>query len=84
MSKIKVEVEVEKETYEVAQAVSELVVGLIQKKSIAELAAGELMKLQAAVDGFTQVPGELADDPGAFARAIANPLCDVLSAAKAK
>lgn len=82
--KVKIEVEVSKETHEVGVAVAGLVSDLLKKKTLAEVAAGALLNLQAAVDGLSDVSAEPAEDPGAFARAIAIPLSNVLSAAAGK
>lgn len=84
MPKKKIEVEVSKEAYEVGVAAAELIKGLLAKKPIAEIALAELPLLQAAVDNISAVASEPGEDPGAFARALALPVSDVLSAAFAK
>lgn len=84
MAKKKIEVEVSKETHDVGVLVADIVKGLIEKKPLAELAAGELEALKNAVDGITDLPGEVGEDPGAFALAIAIPISSILTAAVKK
>lgn len=82
--KVPVTVEVSKETHEVGTLVADVVKSLIAKKPIAEIAVGELQALKEAVDGITDAPAELQEDPGAFALAIAVPLASVLTAVAKK
>jgi hypothetical protein len=82
--KKKIEIEVSKEMHDVGVLVADLVKGLLAKKSITELAIAELQALKDAVDGITLVPGEVSEDPGAFALAIAVPMASILSAVTKK
>lgn len=77
--KKQVQIEVSKETHDVATLICEVVVALIQKKPVAEIAAGELTSLKEAIDGVTAIPGEFSEDGGAFSLAVAEPMAKIWS-----
>lgn len=85
MAKLDVTVSVEKETYELGQAVAGLVLAIKAKAkdglNLGEVVAAlseEMGVLVKGVMGLDQVPAEAVESPGAMARAIALPLTDVL------
>lgn len=59
MNLVKVEMEVPKEGKEIVDCVASIIKDLKAKKPIAEVAAGNLTKLFAAVEGFDQLGEEL-------------------------
>lgn len=78
MAKMQITVDVEKDTYEVGKLISDILIGLKNKKPIAQIAGEELSALSAAVDGIQNVPGEFAEDHAAFLKSIMNPLSDAV------
>lgn len=55
------QVEISKELDDVLALIENLVIAIKAKKSITEIAAGELSDLVNAVAGIDQVPGEISD-----------------------
>lgn len=84
MAKKMISVEVSKEAHDVGVLMADVVVKLLQKKPIAEIAVGELAQLKEAVDGMMDIGAEAKEDPAAFSRAILIPASDILAAALAK
>lgn len=79
MAKIKIEVEVSKESYEVFKLLGDVVAGLAAKKPIAQLAAEELPALAAAVDGIQNAPQEFKDDLAASLKSAMLPVSDAVA-----
>lgn len=78
MEKIKIEVEVAKDLYEVVLLLADVVKGLKSGKPLADIAVAELAALKNAVDGIQNVPEGLKDEVAASLRAALIPLSDVL------
>lgn len=85
MSKMKLEVEVSKEAYELGSAVVSLVQGVkglmadgkVEVAEIVALAMAEMGMLVEAVKGIDQLDDEAKEDVGAFSKALAIPLADI-------
>jgi hypothetical protein len=59
----KVQLEGAKEFNDVGELVTTLVSDIVKKKSISEISADVLPKLIAAIDGCTNLPVEMKEDP---------------------
>lgn len=74
MAKVVVELQVGKESKEVVDALASIVADVKAKKPLAEVAAGNLTKLFAAVEGFDKLDDEFKDDKAAIAAYIVKEL----------
>ena len=87
MSKIKIEVEVAKETYELGDAVASIVKSIADKKadglSATEIATSlteNVGKIMTALDGSGKVKAEYAEDPEEFLNAVTLPITKSVAA----
>lgn len=87
MAKMTLSVEVEKETYELGDALASIVESIAAKKegglTAAEIAAAlteNVGKIMAGLDGAQQVAAEMGDDLGAFLNGVTIPVSRAVAA----
>ena len=87
MAKQKIEIEVSKESLELAEGIKQMVLsakealkdGWQPGQDIPAIAASAFAALLPAVQGISQVPDEIKEDPAAFAKALACPMADMVA-----
>jgi hypothetical protein len=80
MSKITVQVEVAKEVHEIAILLCSLISQLVNKVPLTQIAANDLVKLEAALGGLSEVSNELNGDLAAVQKSFMLPLADMIAA----
>lgn len=78
MSKITLQVDVQKEVNDVVVLVCDLVLAIKNKKAISEIVASELVKLEQAIAGLSSLGADFQMDPAGAAKAIELPMTDLI------
>lgn len=78
MEKVEVSLKVGKESKEVADCMAGILVDVKAGKGVTEIAAGNLTKLFAAVEGFDKLDDEFKDDKAAISAYLVHELMKAL------